>query len=108
MAACYVKPSEKGSRSKGGASGSSFPGLGYRGTAAYSYGRTMSSKHAVSDAWYLGHDLSDKVHLSGPSMCLVPVLADPDIEAITLATPHSLHSEQIIAAAESGQHVSSG
>ncbi len=32
-------------------------------------------------------------------------LADPKIAAIVLATPHSLHAEQIIAAAKSGKHV---
>ena len=32
-------------------------------------------------------------------------LADPQIEAIVLATPHSLHAEQIIAAAKAGKHV---
>jgi predicted dehydrogenase len=33
------------------------------------------------------------------------VLADPEIEAVVLATPHSMHSEQIIAAARAGKHV---
>ena len=33
------------------------------------------------------------------------VLADPDIDAIVLATPHSTHAEQIIAAAKAGKHV---
>jgi predicted dehydrogenase len=32
-------------------------------------------------------------------------LADPKITAIVLATPHSLHAEQIIAAAKAGKHV---
>jgi predicted dehydrogenase len=32
-------------------------------------------------------------------------LADPNIEAVVLATPHSMHAEQIIAAAKSGKHV---
>ncbi len=32
-------------------------------------------------------------------------LNDPDVEAIVLATPHSLHEEQIIAAAKAGKHV---
>lgn len=32
-------------------------------------------------------------------------LADPKVSAIVLATPHSLHAEQIIAAAKSGKHV---
>ena len=33
------------------------------------------------------------------------VLADPDIDAVVLATPHSLHTEQIVAAAQAGKHV---
>lgn len=33
------------------------------------------------------------------------VLADPALDAVVLATPHSQHSEQIIAAAKAGKHV---
>jgi predicted dehydrogenase len=33
------------------------------------------------------------------------VLADPELDAVVLATPHSLHSAQVIAAAEAGKHV---
>ena len=33
------------------------------------------------------------------------LLADPSIDAVVLATPHSLHAEQIAAAAASGKHV---
>jgi predicted dehydrogenase len=32
-------------------------------------------------------------------------LADPNVEALVLATPHSLHSPQVIAAANAGKHV---
>jgi predicted dehydrogenase len=32
-------------------------------------------------------------------------LAQPEIKAVVLATPHSLHAEQIIAAANAGKHV---
>jgi predicted dehydrogenase len=32
-------------------------------------------------------------------------LADPEIDAVVLATPHQLHTAQIIAAAEAGKHV---
>jgi len=33
------------------------------------------------------------------------VLADPRVEAVVLATPHSLHSPQVVAAAQAGKHV---
>jgi predicted dehydrogenase len=33
------------------------------------------------------------------------VLEDPAVEAVVLATPHSAHTEQIVAAAEAGKHV---
>ncbi len=33
------------------------------------------------------------------------VLADPAIDAVVLATPHTMHAEQIIAAARAGKHV---
>src|SRR5882757_7986240 len=32
-------------------------------------------------------------------------LADPNVQAVVLATPHSLHSPQVIAAAKAGKHV---
>ena len=32
-------------------------------------------------------------------------LADPKVEAVVLATPHSLHADQIVAAARAGKHV---
>ena len=33
------------------------------------------------------------------------VLADPDVDAVVLATPHQQHTDQIIAAARAGKHV---
>jgi predicted dehydrogenase len=36
---------------------------------------------------------------------LEAVLADPAIDAVVLATPHSLHGPQVIAAAQAGKHV---
>ena len=33
------------------------------------------------------------------------LLADPEVEAVVLATPHSMHASQVIAAAQAGKHV---
>src|SRR6266516_2924946 len=33
------------------------------------------------------------------------VLADPKVDAVVLATPHSLHAQQIVAAAAAGKHI---
>src|SRR4051812_830397 len=33
------------------------------------------------------------------------LLADREVDAVVLATPHSMHCEQIIAAAKAGKHV---
>jgi predicted dehydrogenase len=33
------------------------------------------------------------------------LLADPEVDAVVLATPHSAHTRQVIAAAEAGKHV---
>src|SRR5688572_14593671 len=33
------------------------------------------------------------------------VLAEPKVDAVVLATPHTLHAGQIVAAAEAGKHV---
>src|SRR2546425_8908917 len=33
------------------------------------------------------------------------VLADPDVDGVVITTPHSLHAEQVIAAARAGKHV---
>jgi predicted dehydrogenase len=33
------------------------------------------------------------------------ILADPGVDAVVLATPHSLHARQIVAAAQAGKHI---
>jgi predicted dehydrogenase len=44
-------------------------------------------------------------HRLAPATSLDAVLADPDIDAVLLATPHSLHKAQVIAAAAAGKQV---
>ena len=39
------------------------------------------------------------------SNALAPVLADPKVHAVVLCTPHSQHTDQILAAAAAGRHV---
>jgi predicted dehydrogenase len=40
-----------------------------------------------------------------PAASYDEVLADPDVEAVLLATPHSTHADLVVAAAEAGKHV---
>ncbi len=40
-----------------------------------------------------------------PSESYEAVLADPDIDAVILVTPHSLHTNQIVAGAAAGKHI---
>ncbi len=44
-------------------------------------------------------------HALGLSTDFAGVLADPDVQAVVLTTPHSLHTEQILAAAQAGKPV---
>ncbi|WP_375777454.1 Gfo/Idh/MocA family protein [Bradyrhizobium sp. ma5] len=44
-------------------------------------------------------------HSLSPAASLEAVLAGPDIDAVLLATPHSLHRNQVIAAARAGKQV---
>ncbi|QOZ30899.1 Gfo/Idh/MocA family protein [Bradyrhizobium sp. CCBAU 53421] len=44
-------------------------------------------------------------HGLSPAASLETVLAEPDVDAVLLATPHSLHRSQVIAAARAGKHV---
>ena len=39
------------------------------------------------------------------SPALAQVLEDPDVQGVVLCTPHSLHTDQIVAAAAAGRHV---
>ena len=44
-------------------------------------------------------------HGVGMAASYEQVLADPEVDAVVLATPHSQHTEQIVAAAAAGKHV---
>ncbi len=58
------------------------------------YSRTAEKRAAFAEKFGAGqHDSYEAV------------LADPDIDAVILTTPHSLHAEHVIQAAEAGKHV---
>ena len=58
------------------------------------YSRSAEKRAAFAEKFGTGqHDSFDAV------------LADPDIDAVILTTPHSLHAEHVIQAAEAGKHV---
>jgi len=59
-------------------------------------GTTRSPERARDYAQGLGFPLYDSYS---------QVLTDPDVDAVVLATPHTLHADQIIAAAAAGKHV---
>lgn len=50
-------------------------------------------------------DQFQKVFGAAPAPSYRSIIEDPDIDAVVLATPHSLHAEQAIQAANSGKHV---
>ena len=58
------------------------------------YARTPSSREAFADE--LGLSAAESYE---------QLLADPEVEAVMLATPHSTHADQIVLAAEHGKHV---
>jgi predicted dehydrogenase len=60
--------------------------------------RGVSKEPAAAREVAARHDLT-------LSTSLEDVLADPAIDAVVLATPHSLHADQIVAAAAAGKHV---
>jgi predicted dehydrogenase len=80
------------------------------------WGRTLvESVQGTSDVMQFvagtTRTLSPEVQAFGQDQTLALVgsyealLAHPEVEAVVLATPHSMHSRQVIAAAEAGKHV---
>lgn len=74
----------------------------------------VASVHGKSDkicfvAGMLRHPESARAFAAGHGMELYSdfrqVLGDPKVDAVVLATPHTLHGEQVIAAANAGKHV---
>ena len=60
--------------------------------------RGVTKEIAETQAFAAQHELALTSELDD-------VLADREIEAVVLATPHSLHADQIVAAARAGKHV---
>lgn len=77
---------------------------GRRHTASALETGRFNVKRAVSKEPNEVRDFADQ---HGPLLSedIEDVLADPEIDAVTLATPHTLHTAQIIMAAEAGKHV---
>lgn len=66
-------------------------------TIRFSAGVTRTSSEA-SKAFAKQHNFELRANYA-------EVLADPDIDAVVLVTPNSLHTEQVVAAAAAGKHV---
>lgn len=64
------------------------------GDIVAAYARTAASREEFSNK-----------HSCRPAASLDDVLADPDIDALLLATPNTTHGDYIVAAAEAGKHV---
>ncbi len=82
-------------------------GLGWWGkqiTKCLSESDTITVTHGMDPLKDMLRDFSDK-----NSMVLTDnfeqILANPEIDAVILATPHSIHEEQVIKAARAGKHV---
>jgi predicted dehydrogenase len=78
------------------------------------WGRTIVQRLKDSDKLRLVRAVDVRPEAAGPfaaehglalSASLPEALADPAVEAVILATPHSLHKDQVLAAAEAGRHV---
>ncbi|MDA1024295.1 MAG: Gfo/Idh/MocA family oxidoreductase, partial [Proteobacteria bacterium] len=83
-------------------------GLGYWGrrhvTSALGSGRFKVVRAVDVDPDPSMQEFAD-AHGIALSAALDDVLEAPDVEALTLATPHSLHTEQIVRASQAGKHI---
>jgi predicted dehydrogenase len=66
------------------------------------WGRTLVDSVRQSDRIRFIREVDPAL---APESRLADALADPAVQAIVLATPHSLHPEQVVASAKAGKHV---
>lgn len=82
-------------------------GLGWWGRKMTQLVQTRSDRLRFIRAVEPDPDARDFAEAQGLALStsLDDVLADPEVEAVILATPHALHGEQIAAAAAAGKHI---
>ena len=83
-------------------------GLGWWGQMHIRSTHGHSDKVAITTVVDLDRDLAEKTaaeHGLNVADSFDAVLADPEIDAVILVTPHSLHTDQIVAGAAAGKHV---
>lgn len=84
-------------------------GVGWAGTRQAQAINELNRK--VSLACFVDNDpdfLAEKAAEFGPTKSYTDfqeALADPDIDAVSICTPHNLHSSMAVAAAEAGKHI---
>jgi predicted dehydrogenase len=83
-------------------------GLGWWGKRLLEAARPASDRirfvHAVSPRPELRRDVAD-AHGLGLSSTIAAMLDDPAVEAVVLATPHSMHADQIVEVARGGKPI---
>ncbi|MCP3993364.1 MAG: Gfo/Idh/MocA family oxidoreductase [Actinomycetia bacterium] len=90
------------------------PGVGILGAGLFVRTTVMPSLrkagldnvvHVASASGSTATRLAERVHIPRASTGSAALLDDDNVELIVVATPHSKHAEQIVAALESGRHV---
>src|SRR5580692_12038525 len=83
-------------------------GLGWWGKRLLDSARPAADRirfiHAVSPRPELRRDVAE-AHGLRLSPSIAAMLRDPAVEAVVLATPHSLHAEQIVEVARAGKPI---